>query len=111
MGDLEFTIKCGSGTYTKLDKEYNSYINNVVKLLDEDKIARWDFYNLFMNELINLGLKTIFEEVKYRLTDGEDANKLILEIINREDQLSEISWFLKAKIELFIDEDFYNKFY
>ncbi len=111
MGDLEFTIKSGSGTYTKLDKEYNNYIKKTVRVLDEEKKARWDIYNLFMNELIKLGLKTVFDEVKYRLTDGEEPNKLILEVISREGKLSELSWFLRNKIETFIDEDFYEKFY
>lgn len=111
MGDLEFTIKCGSGTYTKLDKDYKNYIKKTVSFLDEEKKARWDIYNLFMNELIKLELKTIFDEVKYRLTDGEEPNKLILEVISREPKLSELSWFLKNKIEIFIEEDFYEKFY
>lgn len=111
MEDLDFTIKGGSGTYSKLDKEYNNYINKTLRELDEEKGNRWDIYNLVMNELITLGLHKVFEEVKYRLTDGEEPNHIMLDVINREGNFSEISWFLKNRIEEYIEEDFYNRFY
>ena len=111
MEDLDFTIRDGSGTYSKLDKEYNNYINKTLRELDEDKGNRWDIYNLIMNELITLGLHTVFEEVKYRLTDGEEPNHIMLDVITREGKLSELSWFLKNRIEEYIEEDFYNRFY
>lgn len=111
MEDLEFTIRDGYGTYSKLDKEYNNYINKTLRELDEEKGNRWDIYNLFMNELITLGLRTVFEEVKYRLTDGEDPNHIMLDVINREGNLSELSWFIKGRVEEYIDEDFFKRFY
>lgn len=111
MDDLEFTIKGGSGTYSILDKEYSKYINKILRDLNDEEGSRWDIYNLFMNELIKVGLVTIFEEVKYRLTDGEDPNLVMLEVIEREGYVSELAWFLKNRIECYIEEDFFKQFY
>lgn len=111
MENLDFKIKGGSGTYSKLDREYKNFINKTLRELDEDKGDRWDIYNLFMGELITLGLHTVFEEIKYRITDGENPNYIMLDVINRDGNFSELSWFLKNRIEGYIEEDYYNRFY
>ena len=111
MEDLDFTIRGGSGAYSNLDKEYSKFINKTLRELDDDKGNRWDIYNLIMNDLITLGLHTIFEEVKYRLTDGEEPNHIMLDVVTREDYTSELAWFLKNKIEGYIEDDYYSRFY
>jgi|AntRauMFilla1563_2_1112583.scaffolds.fasta_scaffold01409_5 hypothetical protein len=111
MENLDFKIKGGSGTYSKLDKDYNSFINKTLRELDEDKGDRWETYNLIMEELITLGLRTVFDEVKYRITDGECPNHIMLDVINREGNFSKLSWFLKNRIEVYIEDDYYNQFY
>lgn len=111
MEDLNFTIRNGSGTYSNLDKEYNKFINKTLRELDEDKDNRWNIYNLIIDELIRLELHTVFEEIKYRLTDGEDPNTIMFDVVNRENFQSELTWFLKNKIEEYIENDFYDLFY
>lgn len=111
MEDLDFTIKNGSGTYSNLDKEYNKFINKTLRELDETENNRWDIYNLIMDELIRLELHTVFEEIKYRLTDGENPNTIMFDVVNREEFETELTWFLINKIEEYIEEDFYNLFY
>ena len=52
------------------------------------------------------------KEIKYRITDNEDPNFILLEIIQREGENTEgIIWFLKKRIEEYIDEDFFNRFF
>lgn len=111
MGDLDFTIKNGFGTYSNLDKEYNKFIKKTLNELGDSDNNRWNIYNLIIEELIRLELYTIFEEVKYRLTDGENPNNVMLDVVNREEFQTELSWFLISKIEEYIEEDFYNLFY
>jgi hypothetical protein len=53
-----------------------------------------------------------FDEVKYRLTDGENPNQVILDIINRDlDSVNGLVWLLKRRIEEYIEEDFIRRFY
>ena len=111
MGELNFTIKVDSGSYTRLDKEYKDFINETLNKLDEEETHRWEIYNLIMSELLNSGLYNVFEEVKYRLTDGENPNEVMLDIIDRKEYSSSIIWFLKNRIESYLDEDFLKRFY
>lgn len=108
MKKLNFKIRGGLGGYSTLDREYNSYINKATVSLDEDGLYKWDAYNLIMTDLLKLGLKNIFEEVKYRVTDGENPNHVLLEVINRDEYQSEIEWFLRNTLESYINEDYYN---
>lgn len=105
MKESNFTIKHGPGDFSNLDKEYNSYIKNSTRGLDDEKVNRWDIYDLIMKDLLKLGLNVVFEEVKYRLTDGENPNLVMMEIINRDYYESELAWFLKNRLELYIKED------
>lgn len=110
MRDFDFTIKAGSGSYSNLDKEYNKFLNEILKKVDECKLHRWETYNLIMEEFINSGFDNIFEEIKYRLTDGEDPNEIMLDVINRENNISGLIWQLKRRIEHYKEEDFYERF-
>ncbi len=50
--------------------------------------------------------------MKYRLTDGEDPNKVILDIIEREvDEINGLIWILKRRIEDYIEDDYIKRFY
>jgi hypothetical protein len=107
-----FLLKAGQGKKTTLDKAYCKHINRVIETLDEEKEARWETYNIIIQELINEGKEDYFQEIKYRLTDGEDPNQVILDIINREvDEVNGLIWFLKRRIEEYLEEDYLRKFY
>jgi len=110
MENFDYTIKDGPGVYTNLDKEYKEFIKKSIGGLDTETTNRWDIYNIIMNDLIALKLTRVFDEVKYRLTDGENPTTIMLEILEREDYKSELGWFLKNRVKRYIEEDFYNSF-
>lgn len=94
-----------------LDNAYYHHINCILNELDEDKRARWETYDLIINDFIENGKDWLFEEIKYRITDGEDPNKVFLDIIERDtDNINSLSWFLKRRIEEYIEDDFFAKF-
>ena len=105
-------IKANQGKKTILDRAYTKHINSIFETLDEEKESRWETYNVIMEELINDGKGIYFEEIKYRLTDGENPNSVMLDIINREpDTNSGLLWFLKKRIEEYIEDDYLRRFY
>ena len=107
-----FLIKAGQGKKTTLDKAYYKHINWVIETLDEEKEARWETYNIIIQELIDGGRGKDFEEIKYRITDGEDPNKVMLDIIERDiDGVSSLIWFLKRRIEEYLEDDYIKGFY
>jgi hypothetical protein len=83
----------------------------VLQTLDEELEFRWETYNLIIMQLVKQGKINYFKEMKYRLTDGEDPNEIILDILEREvDDMDGLIWFLKRRVEEYIEEDFFNKF-
>jgi hypothetical protein len=97
---------------TILDKAYNKHIINVIETLDEEKQSRWETYNLVVEELTEDSKIDYITEIKYRITDGEDPNYIMLDIIEREsDNLDGLVLFLKKRIEEYIDEDFFDRFF
>ena len=107
-----YSLTANQGTKTTLDKAYNNHMSLIFKSFDEEQENRWETYNLILNELMSQGNKNYLKEVKYRLTDGENPNKIILDIINRvnDDDVSGLVWFLKRRLEEYLEEDYFNKF-
>jgi len=102
---------CGNGK-TILDKAYNKHILNVINSLDEEKGDRWETYNLIASELSKNTGKDYIKEIKYRLTDGEDPNIVMLDIIEREiEVIGGLVWFLKRRVEEYVDDDFFKRFF
>jgi hypothetical protein len=107
-----FFIKAGQGKNSTLDKAYYRHINNLIETLDEEKEGRWETYNMIIQELINEGKSYYFNEIKYRLTDGEDPNTVMLDIIERDGEtVSGLIWFLKRRIEEYLEDDYLRRFY
>ena len=93
-------FKSTNSNRTSLDKAYNKHMISVMESLDEDKQARWETYNLVVEVLTESTKMDYMKEIKYRLTDGEDPNKVMLDIIDREsDNIDGLVWFLKKRIE------------
>jgi hypothetical protein len=112
MKTKQFLLTANQGYRTTLDKAYNKHINSVLTTLDEEQEIRWETYNLIMNELIAQGDKTCVKEVKYRLSDGEDPNSVLLDIINRNtDNVNSLVWFLKRRLEEYLEDDNFNRFF
>ena len=112
MGTNHLFLQASKGRKTTLDKAYNRHISNILLNLNEEDEARWETYNLIIIELVKNGYQDYFDEVKYRLTDGENPNYVILDIIDRDlDGVDGLVWLLKRRIEEYIEEDFIRRFY
>jgi hypothetical protein len=79
---------------------------------DEEVEARWETYNLIIKEFFLVDDGKYFQEIKYRLTDREDPNIVLLDIISRYcvSELSYLTWMLKKRIEEYVEEDFIRRF-
>jgi hypothetical protein len=92
-----------------LDKIYSRYINNISHNLSEEDEARWELYSIIIQELYNTNNDTFINEIKYRITDGENPNKVFLSVLQKMN--SESLWFIKKRLEEFDDEDFFKMFF
>lgn len=113
MERYDFIVKKGRGKNTTLDKEYSKLIDNIISTSNEEKEGRWEIYNLIISEFFKIDDGVYFKEIKYRLTDGEDPNGVILDIISRynPDEINAFISFLKKRVEEYAEEDFFRKFY
>lgn len=104
-------FKASQGKQSALDKAYNKHIKEVLDTVDEEIQARWETYNVIFEELIKEGKEQYINEIKYRLTDGEDPNHVILDILERDsDNISGLVWFLKRRIEEYLIDDNLRRF-
>jgi hypothetical protein len=44
------------------------------------------------------------------MTDGEDPNKVMVDMIDRNKNTSGLLWFIRKRLLEYIEEDFYNRF-
>lgn len=107
-----FIVKNKSGKSTKLDKEYFRLINKIIQSNDEDNDERWETYNFIIKELVKLDDCKYFQEIKYRLTDGENPNTVMLDVVSRynSEDLSFLLHFLIKKVEEYSEADFFSRF-
>lgn len=106
-----YLLTASHGKRSLLDKIYYKHITYILDTLDEDSEIRWETYNLIIDQIMKATNKDYLGELKYRLTDGEDPNKVILDIIERENEsIDSLVWFLKRRVEEFIDEDILKRF-
>jgi hypothetical protein len=112
MKNINNTIKHSCKKGSKLDKEFNKFLKKTLKdINDDDILYRWETYNLIINELIDLGRDDLFDEIKYRFTDGEDPNIVMLEILDKVPNISGFLWLIVKKIQNYAENDFENQFY
>jgi hypothetical protein len=113
MERYDFIVKTGRGKNTTLDNEYIRLIDNVIQTCNEENEGRWEVYNLIIGEFFKLDNGKFFEEIKYRVTDLENPNDVLLDILSRYnvDELNAFIWFLKKRIEEFAEDDFYERFF
>lgn len=105
-------LKAGITKSSVLDRDYNNHINNVITSLNDDDEMRWETYGVIIEELINNGKQELFKEIKYRLTDGENPNEVFLSVFEKDlGNIDGVIWFLKKRIEEYIEEDSFKRFY
>jgi len=95
---------------TILDKMYEKMIRDNISSSCEDQELRMETYDLILYELKREGDYKTYEEIKYRITDGENPNEVFYDIILRGDYSSSLIWLFKRRIGDFIEEDSYNRF-
>lgn len=111
MGIDEFIISVPGKGNGVLDRKYRNYITGQLMHLDDDGVDRWEIYNMIIGELVGMGLSGAFEEIKYRLTDGETASMVFSDIIGRVSDGTPILGIMGKKVDLFVEADKYNKFF
>jgi hypothetical protein len=79
----EFKIKKGKGRYNLLDKLYQKYLITELSNANNKRLDELELYNMVMIELCNLGEFELFEEIKYRVTEGEKYRVVILNTIKK----------------------------
>jgi hypothetical protein len=112
MGNIDFIVKTGTGKNTNLDKAYFKLINEVLVKSDEAVEERWETYNLIIKEFFTIDGGKYFEEIKYRFTDGEDPNHVILDVASRysQDELTFLVAFLLRRVDEYVEEDLLKRF-
>ena len=112
MRNNNFLFQPGHSKKSTLDKAYQKHVNNLLKTLDEDEEYRWDSYSIVIEQLMQQGKKNYFDELKYRVSDGENPNKVMLDIIEREyENIDGLTWYFKRRIEEYLEEDYFKRFY
>ncbi len=112
MEASNFIIKAKRGKNTTLDNAYGKLINRVIQSDDESEHERWETYNLILKELLPVQGGKYFQEIKYRITDGENPNEIFLDVLNRNngEDITGLAWYLKRRVEDYLVEDFTNSF-
>lgn len=111
MDASNFIFKTGRGKNTRLDNAYSDLVKGVLNDGNDADHDRWEIYNLIIKELLSQG-NDCFEEIKYRITDGENPNDVFIDVLtNHDDGLTGLAWFLKRRVEEFKEEDELKKFY
>lgn len=114
MGPNVFLLKPSHNKRSTLDKAYNKHVTSLVENIDEEEEERWEIYSIIIEDLISKGKDHYLKEIKYRITDSEDPNIIILDIIEREsnssDGIDSVIWFFKRRIEEYIEDDFLKRF-
>ena len=111
MKSSDFTIRDGFETHTYLDKEYNKFIYKTIRELSDSDENKWIIYKLILKDLVDLKLISFIKEFKYRLTDKEDPNLIMLDIIKRDKFESSMFWYYQCKLDYFLEYEFSKQFY
>ena len=108
----KFLLSNSKSTKTILDNVYYRHINCIIETFNEEDEIRWETYNLITEHLISQGQRNVLKEFKYRITDNENPNSVMLDIIERyAENMGGLTWLLKRRLEDFLEEDYFKKFF
>jgi len=105
-----YTIKVGSGKHTYLDKAYSQLIRHEINN-SEILANRWQTYEMVIKEILSLNDEGIFNLIKYRVTDGENIHKVLLDVMYNEIEPSLVTSSLINKVEEYYNIDWLKKYY
>ncbi len=101
----------GPNKYKIVDKTLDRLIRERLNDINEEHDERWETYDLILFELKRECNYDTYDEIKYRLTDGENPADVFYDIIIRGDYSSSLIWLFKERLETYLDEDYYSRFY
>jgi hypothetical protein len=112
MGTNIFLLNPSHSKKSRLDEAYNNHLFNILNTIDEEGETRWETYSIIIEQLVRQGKGNYLKEIKYRLSDGENPNEVILNIIERESENVDCStWFFKRRVEEYLEDDYFRRFY
>lgn len=90
---------------TLLNKEFKSLFEKMRReARTEDDLEKCEIYDMILVTLGNEREFVLEKEAKYRITDGEDADFVMLDIIKQRDVLRSLLWMLESRLEQYIEE-------
>lgn len=101
----------GPNKYKVLDKMFDRLIRETLKNINEEHEERLETYDLILYELKRECNYETYNEIKYRVTDGENTTEVFYDIIIRGDYSSSLIWLFKGRLETYLDDDYYENFY
>tara|TARA_R110000782_G_C14708678_1_gene402891 strand:+ start:362 stop:700 length:339 start_codon:yes stop_codon:yes gene_type:complete len=111
MEDTNFKPETSFTNSNSLEKMYGRLLRTTLMNIDDNDGYRDETYRVIIFELQKEYDYKTYDEIKYRITDGEDVNEVFYDIIQRGDYSSSVIWLMKERIECYIDEDKYKRFY
>ena len=66
-----------------LDNEYRIYVFNKTFKASMDEKRKWDLYHNIIEELTHMGDYNNVNEIKYRITDGEEPTIVLTEKVSK----------------------------
>lgn len=88
-----------------LSRIYRNHILQEKILANPSNMERWDVYDMILIELKELGYKSEIEEILYRITDDENPNDVILDVLRRLPDKSINLIICMNNVMIFDDED------
>lgn len=102
---MERDKESSQGVYNLLDKEFKNFFNELKSnSRTELDLEKCEIYDMIMTTLANEKEYTLEKEAKYRITDNEDPDVVMLDIIKRRDVLRSLLWMLESRLEQYLEE-------
>ena len=95
----------GSRESKTLNNLFNRFITKLVHSMSEEELSRTYTYDLIINEWDIEEKISYLEELKYRVTDGEDINQVLLDIIGNDELPTNIAKNQKSLLREYISQD------
>jgi hypothetical protein len=79
--------------------------------MDDEDLSRLTTYDIIINEWVEEEKMSYLGQLKYRVTDGEDINQVLLDIINSDEMPSSLCVNQIIALEEYISEDNFKILY
>jgi hypothetical protein len=77
MEAIKSLLQANQGNKSTLNRAYNKHIYNILTTLNEENEERWENYTAIIYSILNDTKMDHTDEMKYRITDGENPNNII----------------------------------